>query len=230
MITVGWVILEVVSHDPAMEQGRRPVASGDGAEADEKLRAVIVAGHRGDAATVRRLAEDPSARVRAAALGALGRAGALTVADVVNAVADLSPEVRRRACDATVGLAGPGSRSVIPRVLIDALGDPDPLVVEAACYALGERRVRTAVAPLSALAGQHPDTRCREAAIAALGAIGDPLGLPAVLGGLADKPTVRRRVVVALAAFEGPEVEAALEVCKEDRDWQVRQAVDMLLR
>jgi len=114
VITVGWVILEVVSHDPAMEQGRRPVASGDGAEADEKLRAVIVAGHRGDAATVRRLAEDPSARVRAAALGALGRAGALTVADVVNAVADLSPEVRRRACDATVGLAGPGSRSVIP--------------------------------------------------------------------------------------------------------------------
>jgi len=77
VITVGWVILEVVSHDPAMEQGRRPVASGDGAEADEKLRAVIVAGHRGDAAAVRRLAEDPSARVRAAALGALGRAGAL---------------------------------------------------------------------------------------------------------------------------------------------------------
>jgi len=102
-------------------------------------------------------------------------------------------------------------------------------VVEAACYALGERRVRTAVAPLSALAGQHPDTRCRERRSPPR-AIGDPLGLPAVLGGLADKPTVRRRVVVALAAFEGPEVEAALEVCKEDRDWQVRQAVDMLLR
>jgi len=71
-----------------MEQGRRPVASGDGAEADEKLRAVIVAGHRGDAATVavgsRRTLLPGYAPPRSARSA---RAGALTVADVVNAVA-----------------------------------------------------------------------------------------------------------------------------------------------
>jgi hypothetical protein len=36
--------------------------------------------------------------------------------------------------------------------------------------------------------------------------------------------------VVALSAFEGPEVEAALEAASTDRDWQVRQAAEDLLR
>ena len=44
-----------------------------------------------------------------------------------------------------------------------------------------------------------------------------------------DKPAIRRRAAVALAAFEGPEVEAALRRCLEDRDWQVRQVAEDLL-
>ena len=63
-------------------------------------------------------------------------------------------------------------------------------------------------------------------AIAALGAIGDPRGLPAVLAGCRDKPAVRRRAVLALAPFDGPDVEAALAAALEDRDWQVRQAAE----
>ena len=65
--------------------------------------------------------------------------------------------------------------------------------------------------------------------MAALGAIGDRGGLPAVLAALDDKPAVRRRAAVALAAFEGPDVDRALRKCLEDRDWQVRQVAEDLL-
>jgi HEAT repeat protein len=85
------------------------------------------------------------------------------------------------------------------------------------------------VARLEGLARSHSDPLVREAAVAALGALGDPAGLGAVLAACSDKPAVRRRAVVALAAFEGPEVEAALEAALSDRDWQVRQAAEDLL-
>ena len=54
-------------------------------------------------------------------------------------------------------------------------------------------------------------------------------GLPAILGATQDKATVRRRAVIALAPFEGPEVDTALERARTDRDWQVRQAAEDLL-
>jgi HEAT repeat protein len=53
--------------------------------------------------------------------------------------------------------------------------------------------------------------------------------LGAVLGALGDKPAIRRRAVVALAAFEGDEVEAALERAAMDNDWQVRQTAEDLI-
>jgi HEAT repeat protein len=75
----------------------------------------------------------------------------------------------------------------------------------------------------------HDDLLCRESAVASLGSIGDPRGLPAVLAATRDKPAVRRRAVLALAPFEGTEVEAALERARNDRDRQVRQAAEDLL-
>jgi HEAT repeat protein len=113
-----------------------------------------------------------------------------------------------------------------------ALDDADASVVEMAAWALGERRERAAVPALAALAAVdsgQPDPLCREAAVAALGAIGDPAGLAAVLGALDDKPAIRRRAAVALAAFEGPAVDGALRRCLDDRDWQVRQVAEDLL-
>ena len=65
--------------------------------------------------------------------------------------------------------------------------------------------------------------------MAALGAIGALEGLPAVLAGLEDKPQIRRRAVIALAAIDSPESDAALRRCLADRDWQVRQAAEDLL-
>jgi len=197
--------------------------------ADRRRRRVTLAGHRGDAAVARRGLGDPDAGVQAAALGALARLGALTAGDVASALAGGPPVVRRRAVDAAVEVRGKGSRSTLVRAVTGALDDTDPLVVVGAAWFLGERRHRPAVPVLAATATGHGDVRCREAAVAALGAIGDPAGLPAVLLAQADKATVRRRATVALAGFDDPRVEAALRAAAVDRDWQVRQAAAELL-
>jgi HEAT repeat protein len=124
---------------------------------------------------------------------------------------------------------GRGARSSLPRAVAGALGDPDPLVVVGAAWFLAERRARAALPELVATATEHEDARCREASVAALGAIGDPRGLPAVLSALRDVPTVRRRATVALAGFDDPRVTPALREASKDRDWQVRQAAGELL-
>jgi HEAT repeat protein len=194
-----------------------------------RRRRVAAAGHRGDETAARRGLDDVDPPVQVAALGALQRLGRLETADVVRALAHDDPGVRRRAVDAAPTVAGQGSRSVLPAALTAALADGDPLVVVGAAWFLGERRHRPAVVALALTATTHDDTRCREAAVAALGAIGDPAGLPAVLAALDDKPTVRRRATVALAGFDDPAVEPALRRAAGDRDWQVRQAADELL-
>ncbi|MCZ7536002.1 MAG: hypothetical protein M5T61_08810 [Acidimicrobiia bacterium] len=71
-------------------------------------------------------------------------------------------------------------------------------------------------------------SRSSASAVAALGAIGDPAGLPAVLVACRDRPAIRRRAVLALAPFSGPEVEAAILHALDDPDWQVRQAAEDL--
>jgi HEAT repeat protein len=190
---------------------------------------MVLAGHRGDPGPARRGLGDADPGVQAAALGALDRLGALTAGDVIGALATGTTPLRRRAVEAAPGVRGRGSRSALGTAVTRALDDPDPLVVVGAAWFLGERRHRPAVAALAATATRHGDTRCREAAVAALGAIGDPSGLPAVLAALGDKPTVRRRATVALAGFDDPRVEPALRVSAEDRDWQVRQAAEELL-
>ena len=103
-------------------------------------------------------------------------------------------------------------------------------MVEVAAWASGERDPAEpgAVDRLAALATGADDALVREAAVAAHGSIGDPAGLPAILAGTADKATVRRRAVLALAPFDGPGVDAALDRALGDRDWQVRQAAEDL--
>jgi HEAT repeat protein len=183
-----------------------------------------LAGHRGDEPTARRLLGDSDGRVRATALGALDRMGRLTDDDVRVGLSDADAVVRRRACELAA------TRPDV--LLLDLLADTDTTVVEAACWAMGERGIggHESLAALSSVATGHDDPLCREAAVAALGAIGDPAGLPAILAGTTDKPAVRRRAVLALAPFDGPDVDAALQRALTDRDWQVRQAAEDLLR
>jgi HEAT repeat protein len=188
-----------------------------------RRRAAAVAGHQGDAATARAFLADPEPSVRATALGALARARSLAAADLVAALADPSAIVRARAAE--LAAATPGN---VDPALTPVIGDADAAVVEAAAWASGERRPPEpgVVAALAAVTTEHEDPICREAAVAALGAIGDPGGLPAILAATTDRPAVRRRAVLALAPFDGPEVEAALERALTDRDWQVRQAAE----
>ena len=187
-------------------------------------RDVAAAGHSGDEATARAASTAEDASTRELALGALDRLGVLTDAEVRAAFTDPAVGVRRRAVTIAAGR---------PDVdLLDALDDPAPAVVETAAWACGERASTppAVLERLIDLAGAAGDALVREAAVAALGAIGDERGLPAILAACADKPAVRRRAVLALAPFDGAEVDAALQTALTDRDWQVRQAAEDLLR
>jgi HEAT repeat protein len=187
------------------------------------VRDTVLAGHRGDIATALAgwRSDDPA--VRSAALGALDRCDAFGAEIAAAATHDPSVAVRRRAAELAAR-----------HVEVDLgllLADDDATVVEVAAWACGEREgvPDPLLHRLIELATGHDELLVREAAVAALGAIGDERGLPAILAGCRDKPAVRRRAVLALAPFEGPEVDAALQRALTDRDWQVRQGAEDLL-
>ncbi len=190
-----------------------------------RRRAVVVAGHTGDVVTASAGLLDGAPAVRASALGALCRLGELDAGHIDVALSDPAAPVRRRAAELapTLGATSVGR-------LVAALGDDDPRVVEAACFALGEigSDAAAAVGPVAGVVTGAEDPLCREAAVAALGAIGERDGVAAIIEATRDKPAVRRRAVLALAPFEGPEVDAAVERALTDRDWQVRQAAEDL--
>jgi HEAT repeat protein len=173
--------------------------------------------------------DDPEPRVRAVAIAALVRTAPRRVSAPIwrRAAHDPDARVRRRAAEVAPRLG----RAAACAVLVELLHDTDPWVAEAAAYALGEhpRPTRLAITELTSAATGHADPLVREAAVAALGAQGDPETLPVVLAACRDKPAIRRRAVLALAAFEGDEVEAQLRVALTDADWQVRQAAEDLL-
>jgi HEAT repeat protein len=147
------------------------------------------------------------------------------------AATDSTASVRRRAAE-VAPLVGPAAADA----LLILLGDDDALVAEAAAAALGEldpaarepaMQARVVDALISATA-EHADPLVREAAVAALGSLGDARGLGAILAACEDRPAIRRRAVLALAPFDGPEVDAALARALVDSDWQVRQAAEDL--
>jgi HEAT repeat protein len=202
----------------------------------ERAAAAAILGRRARATAEERrelqqlVTSDPDGRVRSVALGALVHAAPRRSAAGAWRIAAHDPDasVRRRAAELAPALAAAAS----PRVLLALLDDVEPLVAEAAAFALGEHPSATprVVAALGRAATANDDALVREAAVAALGAIGDPAALPVVLAACDDKPAVRRRAVLALAAFEGPHVEVRLKEALEDRDWQTRQAAEDLLR
>jgi len=189
---------------------------------------VVVAGYRGDEVAVRAALNDADPGVRYTAYAALARLGRLRRGDLLQAFADPEATVRRRAA---------GLLSRLPTIaegrpsLVGVLADDDTRVVEVGAFALGEQPdvAPEELAALVDVATRHSDSLCRESAVAALGSIGDPAGLAAVLAGTTDRATVRRRAVLALANFEDPSVEDALARLVHDRDIQVRQAAEDLL-
>lgn len=198
-----------------------PAAERPSPETVAARRALLDAEAAGDIAAVRSgLAHDDD-RVRASAVAIGHRIGAWTAADLAVAAGDASLRVRR----AIAELA-----AIEPDVdLAPLLADVESVVVEVACWAAGERADGGVhLDALVAICTGHDDALCREAAVAALGAIGDDRALPAILTATRDRATVRRRAVLALAPFDTPEVDAALATALDDRDWQVRQAAEDL--
>lgn len=200
--------------------------------------AVALAGHRkptrGSPAPRRTrelrrlLSTDPDPGVRSVAISALARLSVMSSGDWVGAAGDPDPGVRRRACELAPRLRD----ADIGAVLLELLGDPDPAVAETAAFAMGElgELIRSVhgVEALAESARRHCDPLVRESAVAALGSLGDPAGLEAILRACSDRPAIRRRAVLALAPFGGQEVEAAIARAREDRDWQVRDAAEDL--
>ena len=193
----------------------------------EYCRSIAVAGHSGDFATVAEGLASNEPRARVVALGAAARLQRLEPAQIADFLADPSPDVRYRALQ------------VLPSVLraekavdnvIAALDDPH--LSEIAAFTLGElpidgEQIPRVSAALERQATTHEDALCRESAVAALGSLG--VGLRSILHACDDVATVRRRAILALAPFDGPEVDRALGAALNDRDWQVRQAAEDLL-
>jgi len=134
---------------------------------------------------------------------------------------DAAPSRPRRACTAGARARTPRRAHPRPRRSRSPGGGRRSLVP-------GRTAPPAAVAALGATATGHGDTRCREAAVAALGAIGDPGGCP---------PCWPRSVTSRRSGdgrrWRSPasttEVDPALRAAATDRDWQVRQAAEELL-
>jgi HEAT repeat protein len=184
---------------------------------------VIAAGFSGDSSVALEALHHEDGTVRARALRALARIGTLTAEILAPFIQDSHIETRRTA----VELAVPFS-SVNVHQCID---DSDVFVAEMAAWCVGERTPASDVEieTLIDRTTSHSEAVVREACAAALGSLGDERGLPAILAACSDKPAVRRRAILALAPFEGDEVDAALQRALEDKDWQVRQNAEDLL-
>ena len=145
---------------------KRSKAGGNAAgDAYARRLAAVVAGHQGEAAVAEGLLDDDDASVRAAALGALARCGALQADQVRRALGDEAAEVRCRAAELV-----PHDVELVE--LVELLSDPDASVVEVAAAALGKRDWDAGpVGELCRVARSHDDPLCRESAVAALGAI-----------------------------------------------------------
>ncbi len=187
-------------------------------------RTVVTLGYEQNEPEARSFLQHEDSVVRELALGALHRMQSLTDADLELALQDDDRLVRRRAAE--LGALHPGAD------LAPLLADLEPVVVEMAVWAYGEREQvdDNALLTIISLTTDHDDQLVREAGAAALGAIGDERGVPAILRACEDKPAVRRRAVLALAPFSGPEIEAAIDTALTDRDWQVRQSAEDLRR
>lgn len=196
-------------------------------------RSIAEAGHRGDRQLVETELSSGDPTRRKAALGAAHRLEFLDYEFLKKALADPSAMVRARAIELAPRVVDqrdrddPTLRGRVAAAVADLLDDP--ACAEVAAFALGELAWPEGpiVAQLEQQARHHDDPLCRESAVAALGALGT--GRSTVLAALDDVATVRRRAVIALANFEGPEVDLALHHALDDRDWQVRQAAEDLL-
>ncbi len=207
-----------------------PDARTDSTADDLTRPEVSAAGHRGDTHIIDRALTHSDPAIRSLGLTSALRADVLDPDRLRPFLTDPVAHVRGRASELAARIV---NAERLEADLRDRLGD-ESAVAEIAAFVLGEIGSRPDVAldpaTIEAIETQvlhHDDALCRESAVAALGALHS--GKATILVACKDKATVRRRAIIALAPFEGPDVDAALRTALEDRDWQVRQAAEDLL-
>jgi HEAT repeat protein len=127
--------------------------------------------------------------------------------EIVKALHDPSPKVRREAAAALAELKGPGVEAALIHQLVD---HPD-LVEEETVLALGETGGPDAVPHLVALL-QSPRPMIRRAAIRSLGKVGTPDAIEALCGaaGQPGDTDSRRMALISLRQLGAVEAEAAV--------------------
>ena len=183
---------------------------------------IVKAGFSGDFERAERGLSDSCGRVRAAAVAACQRLGRLNGQRLEAALGDAEPEVRIAGARAAAKLGG---GALVARLA----QEKDPLVAEVLIFALGEQRDQAAYSVLCETATSHPDALCREAAVAAIANYERDDSIVVLEKAANDKPAVRRRVAVALAAVDDPRATELLRRLTEDRDWQTRQIAREIL-
>lgn len=157
--------------------------------------------------------EDEATRLRAAeALAAAGESPVL----LAGSLADESWRVRRVAAE---GLATGGGPEVLA-TLVDALRDHhrDPALLNAALTALARTRDDAAKLVMELL--ELPSPEVRTYAALALGLMGDPRAVPALMKRLADDDTnVRFHAIEALGRIRDGDAADALAAIAEERDF-----------
>jgi len=197
----------------------------------QTARTIAIAGHSGYKEPVISALASGIQPLKLAAIEAAGRLKLLTDDCLADLLQDQDWSVRVTTLEVLIGPHNPKADWTGSPILthVTSLLD-DPKCAEAAAVALGELANPDcdAVDALSSMASNHEDPLCREAAVASLGSLG--AGRAAVLAGLDDIANIRRRATVALSNFDGPDIDQALIRASQDRDPQVRQLAEDLLR
>jgi HEAT repeat protein len=221
---------ELIARLAPPEAGRAALRRALGDTAASVRRAAAAAlvhlDRAGAVAEVSALLDDPADEVRVEVVRLLGelRDPAL-LHPLLERARDTSASVRARAVE-TLGRLG--DRRAVPAILA-ALGDLDPDVVLAAVAALGRLRDPVAVAPLASLISGAFDDRLKRRAARALGEIGAPAAIPALLYAL-HLPEARKTAAAALAAIGAPAVPALLAELAARADAGGYRAGDLVRR
>lgn len=169
-----------------------------------------------------------SPEIRRLVASSLGASGSIERDEARHALVGLAGDPDENVRAAAVETLGTFGEVAIP-VVMTATGDDSMIVVEAAATALGEIGSSAELDWLIATAESHADSLVQEAAVAALGAIGDERALTTLLRlARKGKPQIRRRSLVALTAFDSPEVRAVFAGALFDKNPMVKEVAEMV--
>ena len=180
-----------------------------------------------------RLVADPAAFLdnddpvlRRMSTTALDTQSANSLFDVLVALLNDDEASVRAAAAEKLGVCGERSLEYLAR----AQADDAPEVREAVATAYGDLSNASVIPWLVEVGNDDQDRTVKEAAVAALGAIGSDEAIDPLLEFIAKgPPQVRRRAIAAITVFDDPRIEPAIERAAFDRNPGVREAAEMVV-